>query len=180
MLFLSVLPLSIKHTNSKFDFFHRIYRAVQSLTGYIYRSYNFNQFTTSVFPLVLGIISFAVFAIAADSVYYGTLSFTVDGQPFRDVGHVVSTLFDPTTLATVRADGDIVITPLNNLLYNMNVDNLAQHGLHPRYTHFAVNLPLLFGPLAVFGFLYMPNVIAKVQNDDHTHLLYGKFIANND
>ncbi|KAL7330640.1 alpha 1,2 mannosyltransferase [Mucor circinelloides] len=136
------------------------------------QSYNFNQFTTSVFPLVLGIISFAVFAIVADSVYYGTLSFTVDGQPFRDVGHVVSTLFDPTTLATVRADGDIVITPLNNLLYNMNVDNLAQHGLHPRYTHFAVNLPLLFGPLAVFGFLYMPNVIAKVQNDDHTHLLY--------
>lgn len=124
--------------------------------------------------MILGIISFAVFAIAADSVYYGTLSFTVGGQPFKDMGHVVSTLFDPTTLATIRADGDIVITPLNNLLYNMNVDNLAQHGLHPRYTHFAINLPLLFGPLAVFGFLYIPNVFAKVGNDNNTHFLYGK------
>ncbi|KAI5790226.1 Alg9-like mannosyltransferase family-domain-containing protein [Geopyxis carbonaria] len=39
-----------------------------------------------------------------------------------------------------------VITPLNNLLYNSKTSNLAQHGIHPRYTHLLVNLPQLLGP----------------------------------
>ncbi len=39
-----------------------------------------------------------------------------------------------------------VITPLNNFLYNYDSANLAQHGLHPRYQHFLVNLPQLLGP----------------------------------
>ncbi|EFR01319.1 GPI mannosyltransferase 4 [Nannizzia gypsea CBS 118893] len=38
------------------------------------------------------------------------------------------------------------ITPLNNLLYNSDTSNLASHGLHPRYNHLLVNLPLLLGP----------------------------------
>ncbi|AAS53766.2 AFR395Cp [Eremothecium gossypii ATCC 10895] len=44
-----------------------------------------------------------------------------------------------------------VITPLNNLLYNMDEENLAQHGLHPRYTHILVNLPMLLGPGLLFA-----------------------------
>ncbi|KAF2630225.1 glycosyltransferase family 22 protein [Macroventuria anomochaeta] len=39
-----------------------------------------------------------------------------------------------------------VITPLNNFLYNSDSANLAQHGIHPRYQHFLVNLPQLLGP----------------------------------
>lgn len=39
-----------------------------------------------------------------------------------------------------------VITPLNNFLYNSDSVNLAQHGIHPRYQHFLVNLPQLLGP----------------------------------
>lgn len=42
---------------------------------------------------------------------------------------------------------EYVITPLNNLLYNSSYENLAQHGIHPRYTHVLVNLPQLLGPL---------------------------------
>ncbi|KAF8475728.1 Alg9-like mannosyltransferase family-domain-containing protein [Kalaharituber pfeilii] len=49
-----------------------------------------------------------------------------------------------------------VITPLNNLLYNSNTENLARHGLHPRYTHFVVNLPLLLGPASISA-LISPN-----------------------
>ena len=41
------------------------------------------------------------------------------------------------------------ITPLNALLYNSKSTNLAEHGLHPRITHSLVNIPILFGPLAV-------------------------------
>lgn len=39
-----------------------------------------------------------------------------------------------------------VITPFNNLLYNVATSNLAQHGLHPIYQHALVNLPQLLGP----------------------------------
>jgi phosphatidylinositol glycan class Z len=39
-----------------------------------------------------------------------------------------------------------VITPFNNLVYNSDSANLAQHGIHPRYQHFLVNLPQLLGP----------------------------------
>ncbi|KAL7460816.1 hypothetical protein ACHAXS_001256 [Conticribra weissflogii] len=44
------------------------------------------------------------------------------------------------------------ITPLNAFLYNSKAENLAEHGLHPRITHAVVNMPMLFGPLALIGF----------------------------
>jgi Alg9-like mannosyltransferase family len=40
------------------------------------------------------------------------------------------------------------ITPWNALLYNSKVENLQDHGLHPRWTHALVNMFLLYGPLA--------------------------------
>jgi phosphatidylinositol glycan class Z len=39
-----------------------------------------------------------------------------------------------------------VITPINNVLYNVAISNLAQHGLHPIYQHAIINLPQLLGP----------------------------------
>lgn len=39
-----------------------------------------------------------------------------------------------------------VLTPYNNLVYNLNSANLAEHGLHPFFQHFAINLPQLIGP----------------------------------
>ncbi|KAI4592563.1 alpha 1,2 mannosyltransferase [Pestalotiopsis sp. 9143b] len=41
-----------------------------------------------------------------------------------------------------------VITPWNNLRYNMSPANLAQHGVHPWYQHLLVNIPTLLGPAA--------------------------------
>ena len=46
-----------------------------------------------------------------------------------------------------------VITPLNNLFYNMVPSNLAQHGIHPWYQHTLGNIPLLIGPAAALLFL---------------------------
>jgi GPI mannosyltransferase 4 len=42
-----------------------------------------------------------------------------------------------------------VITPLNNLRYNSQTSNLAEHGLHPHYQHFLVNMPQLLGPAMI-------------------------------
>ena len=39
-----------------------------------------------------------------------------------------------------------VLTPYNNVIYNLDATNLAQHGLHPFWQHFVVNLPQLLGP----------------------------------
>ena len=41
----------------------------------------------------------------------------------------------------------LVWTPLNNLLYNLQPENLGGHTLHPRWLHVAVNMPALYGPL---------------------------------
>jgi phosphatidylinositol glycan class Z len=43
--------------------------------------------------------------------------------------------------------GSLVLAPWNNLLYNTNSNNLAEHGLHPRWTHVLVNMQIMFGPL---------------------------------
>ncbi|KAM0746928.1 hypothetical protein T439DRAFT_383572 [Meredithblackwellia eburnea MCA 4105] len=39
----------------------------------------------------------------------------------------------------------LVIAPLNALLYNTSTENLKQHGLHPRWLHVVVNMPMIFG-----------------------------------
>lgn len=56
---------------------------------------------------------------------------------------------------------DLVITPLNNLLYNTKYDNLAVHGIHPIYTHVLVNLPQILGPLLVVLFYKFRNSYYK-------------------
>ncbi|GAB1320391.1 alpha 1,2 mannosyltransferase [Madurella fahalii] len=45
-----------------------------------------------------------------------------------------------------------VLTPINNLLYNISPANLAKHGLHPWYQHVLINLPQLLGPAALLLF----------------------------
>jgi phosphatidylinositol glycan class Z len=39
------------------------------------------------------------------------------------------------------------VTPFNFLRYNSNPQNLALHGIHPRYTHATQNMAMLFGVL---------------------------------
>ncbi|KAK5109460.1 hypothetical protein LTR62_007020 [Meristemomyces frigidus] len=46
-----------------------------------------------------------------------------------------------------------IITPLNNLTYNLDSSNLAQHGVHPYWQHFVANLPQLIGPIYPLVFL---------------------------
>ena len=45
-----------------------------------------------------------------------------------------------------------VITPFNNFRYNSNIENLAEHGLHPWYQHLVANLPQLLGPATLLLF----------------------------
>ena len=77
------------------------------------QSYRTGRLSSSILSFAVGVITALCTCIAADSRFFGTLTFT----------------------------------PLNSLLYNSRSGNLAQHGLHPRLLHIAVNLPLLALPL---------------------------------
>jgi GPI mannosyltransferase 4 len=48
------------------------------------------------------------------------------------------------------------VTPWNAFSYNSKTENLAKHGLHPRWTHAIVNMFILFGPMAL---VYYTNAI---------------------
>lgn len=60
---------------------------------------------------------------------------TVDTEIYANVRPSIWNIADTT-----------IFTPLNNLNYNLNPENLATHGLHPYWQHFALNLPQLLGP----------------------------------
>ncbi|KAI0088387.1 Alg9-like mannosyltransferase family-domain-containing protein [Irpex rosettiformis] len=60
----------------------------------------------------------------------------------------------------------VVVTPYNNLVYNLSADNLAKHGLHPRWLHAVVNMPLIVGPaLVIYGALAARKVATQYQAD---------------
>lgn len=48
----------------------------------------------------------------------------------------------------------VEITPLNFLRYNLLPSNLAEHGLHPRWLHLVVNLPMIATPGLLFYVLW--------------------------
>ncbi len=53
---------------------------------------------------------------------------------------------------TFYSSASTIITPWNALSYNSNIENLKDHGLHPRWTHALVNMFILFGPMALMGY----------------------------
>ena len=44
----------------------------------------------------------------------------------------------------------VELTPLNFLRYNLLPSNLAEHGVHPRWLHLVVNLPMVATPGLLF------------------------------
>lgn len=81
--------------------------------------------------------------ILLDSAYYGKLT-------MQDVQDIVQE--DAFSLEMWQKLFKILtVTPWNFIRYNTIGSNLAQHGLHPRYTHFLVNTGILFGLLAICG-----------------------------
>jgi phosphatidylinositol glycan class Z len=59
---------------------------------------------------------------------------------------VDTSFYTPGDFAFSKVLNGAVITPFNNFRYNSVSENLAQHGLHPRYQHFLINLAQLLGP----------------------------------
>ena len=100
--------------------------------------------TTPTILLKFSVTLLNAFAIATaflvgDSLYYGTLT------------DATLSVFKMESLSVLLVTfvNALVVTPLNFTMYNLERDNLAELGLHPRTTHLLVNMPLLFGLLAL-------------------------------
>uniref|UniRef100_A0A060SY73 Mannosyltransferase n=1 Tax=Blastobotrys adeninivorans TaxID=409370 RepID=A0A060SY73_BLAAD len=81
------------------------------------------RYPMTVVPMVAAAVATAMLAVYVDTSVYKGVSTSTDSY---------------------------VIAPLNNLLYNMDVNNLSVHGLHSRFTHVLINLPQLIGPAIIF------------------------------
>ncbi|CUS11415.1 unnamed protein product [Tuber aestivum] len=90
---------------------------------------HFLRHPTCIIPLTLTTLLTAGAAVYYDTVFYSA------NTPTASLTSLTS-LFETAP----------IITPINNLLYNASPANLSNHGLHPRWTHFLVNLPQLLGP----------------------------------
>ncbi|KAI9278949.1 Alg9-like mannosyltransferase family-domain-containing protein [Phascolomyces articulosus] len=116
-------------------------------------------------PFLLGGSLVAIACVLADSLFYKSLDITFVEKPIENLVDLMEIISDPTKWSHVNISGTLVLTPLNNILYNANVENLKEHGLHPRYLHLLVNFPLLYGPLstgALVSFLWRPRTNATL------------------
>ncbi|KAG0347834.1 alpha 1,2 mannosyltransferase [Podila humilis] len=106
------------------------------------------NFILACLPLALGIGIMSCVAIIVDSIFFEKLLLF---NKLNNTPILFLELFDPKMWTKIGFRGSITVTMLNNLLYNMDSDNLAQHGLHPRFFHLVLNYPVLFANLAYLG-----------------------------
>ncbi|XP_064214455.1 GPI mannosyltransferase 4 isoform X2 [Tribolium castaneum] len=104
-----------------------------------------------ILALIVCSIPTILLSVLIDSFYYGYIT-------WGEVGVLHVTI------------DNFVFTPLNFILYNMDSGNLAEHGLHPRFLHVLVNMPLLFGLLALFAYYNFCQAVYNLVTGRH-HLL---------
>jgi len=100
------------------------------------------DFHLRILMLILSGIPATVVFILIDSFYYGYL-----------------------TMSEIREMkvglNNFVVTPFNFIKYNINTNNLSEHGLHPRYLHLLVNIPLLYHVLGLSGLAAFLSLIRR-------------------
>ncbi|XP_023241095.1 GPI mannosyltransferase 4-like, partial [Centruroides sculpturatus] len=57
---------------------------------------------------------------------------------------------------------NLIFTPINFIHYNLDNSNLAIHGIHPRFLHLLINVPLLFGILGLMGIFCYIQILLKM------------------
>lgn len=96
----------------------------------------FKDFHFRIFTFIMCGVPSALLLILVDSGYYGYI-----------------TMADVESLQ-ISWD-NWVVTPLNFLRYNSDTGNLKKHGLHPRWLHVVVNVPLLFNVLGILAIIML-------------------------
>ncbi|KAM4042430.1 GPI mannosyltransferase 4 isoform 2-T2 [Anomaloglossus baeobatrachus] len=134
-----------------FAFVPLLYWAGQNSSQKSYFSHT--SIILAILKTVPSAVLFSVLFIAADTIYYkGHWPLSMNGK---------EGIIEQLTKNTI-------LTPINFLKYNINPENLARHGVHPRITHMAVNGFMLF------GLLHLSAVCAGM------HILKNKIWSNSD
>ncbi|KAK6502565.1 alpha 1,2 mannosyltransferase [Arthrobotrys conoides] len=105
----------------------------------------FNRITFPAFLILPGLSLLKHFLTYPSSIFAFTLPALLLSAAFIVLDTHIYTQLPINSLSL----SDLIITPLNNIAYNSQTENLAQHGLHPFYTHLVVNLPQLLGPAII-------------------------------
>ncbi|XP_075124745.1 GPI alpha-1,2-mannosyltransferase 4 isoform X2 [Leptodactylus fuscus] len=139
-----------------FAFVPLIYWAIQSDRHKSYHS--LTSVILNVMKTVPSALIFSVIFIVADTIYYtGHWPLSMDEKE-----SIIEQLMKNT-----------ILTPINFLYYNINPENLAQHGVHPRITHLAVNGFMLFGLFHLYAMCSGINMIKTRKgikcNSDRSH-----------
>lgn len=103
------------------------------------KNVTFVDFNLRFFSLIACGIPVLMLFIVVDSLYYGFLTPS-------DIDYLEISI------------NNFVVTPLNFVRYNIDSSNTAVHGVHPKYLHLLVNIPLLFnvlGIITIFSFFHM-------------------------
>lgn len=106
------------------------------------RTISFMDYNLRMTALVLSAVPSLLFFIVMDSLYFGYLS-----------------LYDVHVLDI--GINNFVVTPLNFIRYNIDPQNTAQHGIHPKYLHILINIPLLYNILGVVSILSFVSMIYR-------------------
>lgn len=109
------------------------------LRGLGTKNVTFVDFNLRFFSLIACGIPVLMLFIVVDSLYYGFLTPS-------DIDYLEISI------------NNFVVTPLNFVRYNIDSSNTAVHGVHPKYLHLLVNIPLLFnvlGIITIFSFFHM-------------------------
>lgn len=112
------------------------------LRGMGTKKISFMDFNLRMTAFVLTAIPSLLFFILMDSLYFGYLSLS-------DI-HVLDIGIN-----------SFVVTPLNFIRYNIDPQNTGQHGIHPKYLHILINIPLLYNILGVVSILSFASMIYR-------------------
>ncbi|KAG0311846.1 alpha 1,2 mannosyltransferase [Linnemannia gamsii] len=117
-------------------------------SSYVTLAYHTHPFSNTVETLVLALSAVVLGKIIQEHDASTTLLTASTSK--------ATTAFHPSATSV---HGSLTLTMWNNLQYNLDKDNLALHGLHPRFFHLLLNFPVLFGNLAWVG---VTTLISKV------------------
>lgn len=73
----------------------------------------------------------------------------------------------------------LLVTPWNFLRYNVRTENLAEHGIHPRYLHFTANMAVLYGPAyLMFILLSIRSIVTFIKHrTNHMDILLSAMVC---
>lgn len=111
----------------------------------------FCRFTFAIFALPFGLYYYRLAQERSKihkSDWKGTVRYTSDAIFPALIVATLHVLYD-TRYYCLQLGRSIwswpVVVPINSAFYNLKIDNLALHGTHPRWLHFAINAPMIVG-----------------------------------